>query len=441
MRTRSRVRVHVVTMGCAKNVVDSERLMAQLRLSDVELAPSVDAADVALINTCGFIQSAKEESLEAILQHVRRKSRGRLKKVFAMGCLTERYLEDLRKEIPEVDRFFGSHQMKEVLEALGAEFREDLLGERLLTTPSHTAYLKISEGCDHPCSFCAIPLMRGKHTSRPVDALLDEARRLAAEGVKELVVIGQDTTLYGIDLGGKRLLGDLLARLADLPGIEWVRLMYAYPAKFPLEVLDVIAQHPRICKYLDLPLQHVSDRVLISMRRGMSRRALLELVDTIRRRVPGIALRTTMITGYPAEGEKEFEELVAFVRQARFERLGVFLYSHEEGTAAYPLGDPVPFEEKERRRAVLMEAQKEISEERNASLIGRTLRVLIERDEGEQYAGRTEQDAPEIDNEVFVRSGEPLSAGTFCDVEIVDAYEYDIVGVHRGCAEQMPSRP
>ncbi len=441
MRTRSRVRVHVVTMGCAKNVVDSERLMAQLRLSDVELAPSVDGADVALINTCGFIQSAKEESLEAILQQVKRKSRGRLKKVFAMGCLTERYLEDLRKEIPEVDRFFGSHQMKEVVEALGAEFREDLLGERLLTTPSHTAYLKISEGCDHPCSFCAIPLMRGKHTSRPVDALLDEARRLAAEGVKELVVIGQDTTLYGIDLGGKRLLGDLLARLADLPGIEWVRLMYAYPAKFPHEVLDVIAQHPRICKYLDLPLQHVSDRVLISMRRGMSRRSLLELVDTIRRRVPGIALRTTMITGYPAEGKKEFEELAAFVRQARFERLGVFLYSHEDGTAAYPLGDPVPFEEKERRRAVLMEVQKEISEEHNASLIGRTLRVLIEKDERDQYAGRTEHDAPEIDNEVFVRSDVPLSAGTFCDVEIVDAYEYDIVGVHRGCAEQKPSRP
>ncbi len=441
MRTRSRVRVHVVTMGCAKNVVDSERLMAQLRMSNVELAPSAEGADVALINTCGFIQSAKEESLEAILQHVRLKSRGRLKKVFAMGCLTERYLEDLRKEIPEVDRFFGSRQLQDVLRALGAEFREELLGERLLTTPSHTAYLKISEGCDHPCSFCAIPLMRGKHTSRSMEGLLDEAGRLAAAGVKELVVIGQDTTLYGVDLGGKRRLGELLTRLADLPGIEWVRLMYAYPAKFPLEVLDVIAQHPRICKYLDLPLQHVSDRVLVSMRRGLSRRALLELVGTIRSRVPGIALRTTLIAGYPAEGEREFEELVEFVRQARFERLGVFSYSHEDGTAAYTLGDPVPFEEKERRRAVLMEVQKEISEEHNASLVGKTLRVLIERKDGDQYAGRTEYDAPEIDNEVFVRSASPLVAGTFCSVDIVDAYEYDMVGVCRESAEQMPSRP
>ncbi len=438
MRTRSRVRVHVVTMGCAKNVVDSERLMAQLRLSNVELTPTVERADVALINTCGFIQSAKEESLDAIFEHIRLKSRGRLKKVFAMGCLTERYLEELRREIPEVDRFFGSHQMAEVLHALGAEFREDLLGERLLTTPSHTAYLKISEGCDHPCSFCAIPLMRGKHLSRPEEEILDEARRLAEGGVKELVVIGQDTTLYGEDRGGKRRLGDLLGHLAGLPGIEWVRLMYAYPAKFPLDLLDVMSQHPKICKYLDLPLQHVSEGVLRSMRRGMSRRTLHELVDAIRQRVPGIALRTTFIVGYPSEGEAEFEELVDFVRVARFERLGVFSYSLEDGTAAYPLGDPIPFEEKERRRARLMEVQKDISEERNSSLIGRTVRVLIDRQEGDQYIGRTEHDAPEVDNEVFVRSSSPLVAGTFCDVDIVEAYEYDTVGVHRGDAEKRP---
>ncbi len=438
MRTRSRVRVHVVTMGCAKNVVDSERLLAQLRLNNVELAPTVEGADVALINTCGFIQSAKEESLEAILEHVRLKSRGRLKKVFAMGCLTERYLQDLRREIPEVDRFFGSHQMADVLHALGAELREDLLGERMLTTPSHTAYLKISEGCDHPCSFCAIPLMRGKHRSRPEEELLDEARRLAGRGVKELVVIGQDTTLYGVDQGGTRRLGGLLARLADLPGIEWVRLMYAYPANFPLDVLDVIAHHPKICKYLDLPLQHVSDGVLRSMRRGMSRRALHELLAEIRRRVPGIALRTTLIVGYPAEGEAEFRELVEFVRQARFERLGVFSYSHEDGTAAYPLGDPVPFEEKERRRAVLMELQREISEEYNASLIGKNLRVLIERKEGDLYVGRSDQDAPEIDNEVFVRSSIVLDPGTFCHVDIVEAYEYDTVGVLRTMDGERP---
>ncbi len=436
MRTRSRVRVHVVTMGCAKNVVDSERLMAQLRLSNVELTPSVERADVALINTCGFIQSAKEESLEAILQHVLLKSRGRLKRVFAMGCLTERYLEDLRKEIPEVDRFFGSHQMAEVVQALGAEFREELLGERLLTTPSHTAYLKISEGCDHPCSFCAIPLMRGEHRSRPEEELLDEARRLAEQGVKELVVIGQDTTQYGMDRGGRRRLGALLACLADLPGIEWVRLMYAYPAKFPLDLLDVIATHPKICKYLDIPFQHVSDNVLKSMRRGMSRRALHELVATIRRRVPGIALRTTLIVGYPCEGEPEFDELVEFVRQARFERLGVFSYSHEDGTTAFGLGDPVPSAEKERRRAFLMELQKDISEEQNASLIGKRVRVLIERKEGDHFVGRTEHDAPEIDNEVFVRSPSDLPAGTFCDVEIVEAYEYDIVGVNCRCAEE-----
>jgi ribosomal protein S12 methylthiotransferase len=418
-------------MGCAKNVVDSERLMAQLNLSGIELTPTAERADVALINTCGFIQSAKEESLEAMFELVRLKSRGRLKKVFAMGCLTERYGDDLRKEIPEVDRFFGSHQMEEVLHALGAEYRAELLGERLLTTPPHTAYLKISEGCDHPCSFCAIPLMRGKHRSRPEEELLDEARRLADRGVKELVVIGQDTTLYGVDRDGTRRLSGLLSRLGDLPGIEWVRLMYAYPSKFPLDVLEVLAHHPHICKYIDLPLQHVSDRILASMRRGMSRRALRELVATIRRSVPGVALRTTLIVGYPGEGEAEFEELLAFVREARFERLGVFAYSHEEGTAAYPLGDPVPPEEKERRRARLMEVQMDISEEQNQALLGKTLHVLIERKERDHYAGRTEHDAPEIDNEVYVRSATPLEAGSFCDVDIVEAYEYDIVGVNR----------
>lgn len=435
MRTRSRLRVHVVTMGCAKNVVDSERLMAQLRRSDVELAPSVERADVALINTCGFIQSAKEESLEAMFELVRLKAGGRLKKVFAMGCLTERYLEDLRKEIPEVDGFFGSHQLEDVVRTLGAEYREELLGERCLTTPSHTAYLKISEGCDHPCSFCAIPLMRGRHRSLPEEALLAEARRLVEQGVRELVVIGQDTTAYGEDIDGKRHLAGLLTRLADLPGLAWVRLMYAYPARFPLDVLDVLAHHPNVCRYLDLPLQHVSDRILTSMRRGMSRRALRELVATIRRSVPGIALRTTLITGYPGEGEGEFEELLSFVREARFERLGVFTYSQEEGTAAHGLGDPVSAGEKERRKERLMEVQREISAEQNEALIGRTLRVLIERKEGGLFVGRSERDAPEIDNEVFIRSTSPLTPGSFCDVDIVEAYEYDVVGVYRRNAE------
>jgi ribosomal protein S12 methylthiotransferase len=428
VRTRRKLRVHVVTMGCAKNVVDSEKLMAQLRLNGVELAPSVERADVALINTCGFIDAAKEESVDAIIDHVRLKSQGRLKKVFAMGCLTERYMEDLRKEIPEVDRFFGSHQMEEILREFGAEYKHELVGERYLTTPAHSAYLKISEGCDNPCSFCAIPIMRGQHVSRPMEEILHEAARLAEQGAKELVVIGQDTTYYGIDRDGRRRLPELVERLADVDGIEWVRLMYAYPAQFPLELLDVIAGHPHVCKYLDMPIQHVSDVVLKSMRRGISRRALRELVEKIRHTVPGIGLRTTLIVGYPGEGEKEFGELMDFVTETRFDRLGVFAYSLEEGTGVFPLGDPVSPEEKERRRALVMEAQREISEERNSALIGSRLKVLVERKERDHYAGRTEHDAPEIDNEVIIRTEKPLLIGSFSDVEIVDAYEYDILG-------------
>jgi len=415
-------------MGCAKNVVDSEKLMAQLNFSGVELSSTADRADIAIINTCGFIQAAKEESIDAIVDQIRLKSRGRLKKVFAMGCLTERYLEDLRKELPEVDRFYGSHQMEDVVRELGAEYRADLIGERRLTTPPHTAYIKISEGCDNPCSFCAIPLMRGRYISRPLDEILDEAQRLAAGGVRELVVIGQDTTYYGVDRGVRRSLPEVLAALGDVQGIEWVRLMYSYPAKFPLEVLDVIAQHPHLCKYLDIPVQHASDVVLKSMRRGISRRSLQELLSKIRERVPGIALRTTLIVGYPAEGEKEFAELLEFVHDMRFERLGVFTYSLEDGTDAYPLGDPVPPEEKERRRAAVMELQQEISRERNEGLLGRQLKVLIDKRDGEFFVGRTEYDAPEIDNEVIVRAGRSLSVGTFYEVEIVEAYEYDLVG-------------
>lgn len=431
MRTKRKLRVHVVTMGCAKNLVDSEKLLAQLRLGGVELAADVRRADVAVINTCGFIEAAKQESIDAILEHVRLKSRGRLKKVFAMGCLTERYLLDLQKEIPEVDRFFGSHQLEDVVRALGAEYRQELVGERVLTTPSHTAYLKISEGCDHPCSFCAIPLMRGRHLSRPEGEILDECARLAAGGVKEIVVIGQDTTYYGLDLCGKRTIADLLARIADVPGIAWVRLMYAYPATFPLELLEVLAGHPRVCKYLDMPVQHVADPVLRSMRRGISSRALRDLLATVRARVPGVALRTTLIVGYPTEGEREFRELEEFVREVRFERLGVFAYSLEDGTAAYPLSDPVSPEEKSRRQARIMELQQEISEERNAGLIGSRMQVLVDRQERDAFVGRTEHDAPDIDNEVFLRSDGPLTPGTFREVDIVDAYEYDIVGVVR----------
>jgi ribosomal protein S12 methylthiotransferase len=421
-------KVHVITMGCAKNVVDSEKLMAQLRLSEIEVTPTIEGADIAVINTCGFIEAAKEESIDTIIEHVRLKSRGSVKQVFAMGCLSERYRVDLAREIPEVDRFFGSHELPAVLTALGADYREELLGERMLTTPSHFAFLKISEGCDNPCSFCAIPLMRGGHVSRPIGEIVAEATSLATKGVKELIVIGQDTTYYGIDQNGTRQLADLLQRIADVDGIEWVRLMYAYPAKFPLDVLDAIARHPKICNYLDIPLQHVAEPVLRSMRRGLSSRALTTLLDTIRDRVPDIALRTTLIVGYPDETEREFEELLAFVREQRFHRLGAFAYSHEEGTTAYPLGDPVPAEEKERRRAAIMEAQREISLERNESLVGSRIRVLVDRKEGDRWVGRSEHDAPEIDNEIYIESATPLAPGQFCSVDIQDVSEYDLYG-------------
>ncbi len=422
-------------MGCAKNVVDSEKLMAQLQLSNVEITPTIDEADIAVINTCGFIEAAKQESIDMILAQVQRKSGGQLKKVYAMGCLTERYGKELATEIPEVDGFFGSNQMGAVLEAVGANLKEELLGERALTTPGHVAYLKISEGCDNPCSFCAIPIMRGKHVSRSMDDIVSEARGLAAKGVKELVVIGQDTTYYGLDIAGQRRLPELLQRVADIDGIEWVRLMYAYPAKFPLEVLDVIARHPNICKYLDMPVQHVADPVLKSMRRGISRRATTELIRTIRERVPGIALRTTLIVGYPAEGEQEFQELLDFVNETRFDRLGVFTYSLEDGTTAFPLGDPVPQEEKTRRLNAIMEAQQKIAEEKNQELVGTTQRVIIDRMEGDQYIGRTRADAPEIDNEVYVASPVHLKTGQMCDVEIDDATEYDLYGTHSAVVE------
>ena len=426
VRGKRKQKVHVITMGCSKNVVDSEKLMAQLQLNDIELAPTLEEADIAVINTCGFIEAARAESIDMIIQNVQRKANGRLKKVYAMGCLTQRYREILEKEIPEVDRFFGSNQVPEILGELGADYRRELLGERVLTTPSHTAYLKISEGCDNPCSFCSIPLMRGGHISRPMGDILQEARLLAARGVKELIVIGQDTTSYGLDLSGQRQLAELLERLGDVEGVEWIRLMYAYPAKFPMEILDVIARHPHICKYLDLPLQHVSDRVLKSMRRGTSRRALLDLLDAIRQRVPGIALRTTMIVGYPDEGEEEFGELLEFVREQKFHRLGVFAYSLEEGTTAYGLGDPVPPGEKERRQALVMEAQRDISLSRNEGLVGTEQTVLIDRAEGDQLVGRTAHDAPEIDNEVFLPFRPGVQPGTFCRVDIVGATEYDL---------------
>ncbi len=428
VRGRRKGAVHLITMGCAKNTVDSERLLAQLRLNAVVIAPTLEDADIAVINTCGFIDAAKQESIDAIIQQVRRKDAGKLKKVYAMGCLSQRYKVDLSKEIPEVDRFFGSNDLADILHELGGDLQRDLLGERELSTPSHFAYLKISEGCDNPCSFCAIPLMRGKHASTPLETIVAEATLLASKGVRELVVIAQDTTYYGLDLYGERRLPELLDRLGGIPGIAWVRLMYAYPAKFPKGVLEVMSRNPAVCRYLDIPVQHASDAVLRSMRRGITHRALQELLDTVRARVPDIALRTTLIVGYPGEGVKEFEELLAFVREQKFDRLGVFSYSHEEGTTAYPLGDPVPPEEKQRRLTLVMELQREISDAKNAALIGTTQRVLIDRVEDGQAVGRTERDAPEIDNEVYVSSGGAVGAGELCDVRIDDATEYDLYG-------------
>ena len=428
MSGRRKGAVHVITMGCAKNTVDSERLLAQLRLNSVAIAPSLEDADIAVINTCGFIDAAKQESIDAIIQQVRRKGSGKLKKVYAMGCLSQRYRIDLSNEIPEVDRFFGTDELADVLRELGGDLRRDLLGERELTTPRHSAFLKISEGCDNPCSFCAIPLMRGGHASTPIESIISEATLLAGKGVKELVVIAQDTTYYGLDIYGERRLPELLEQLCAVEGIAWVRLMYAYPAKFPTDVLRVMAEHPQICRYLDIPVQHIADPVLRSMRRGISSRALRELLETIRARVSGVALRTTLIVGYPGEGEREFDELQEFVREQEFDRLGVFTYSHEEGTTAYPLGDPVPEEEKQRRLNRIMELQQEISERKNAALVGTTQRVLLDRVEGSRLVGRTERDAPEIDNEVFVTSDGPLRAGEFCSVRIDDATEYDLYG-------------
>ena len=439
MRGSRKQAVHLITMGCSKNIVDSERLAAQLRFNDIEVTPLIDQADVAIINTCGFIDAAKQESIDAIIEQVLRKGKSRLKKVYAMGCLTERYRVDLSKEIPEVDRFFGSDDLQDILQELGGSLRRDLLGERDLSTPSHTAYLKISEGCDNPCSFCAIPLMRGNHVSRPMDDLVGEASALVGRGVKELVVVAQDTTSYGLDLYGKRKLASLLERLADLPGLEWVRLMYAYPAKFPLDVLDVIAGHPHVCKYLDLPVQHAANPVLKSMRRGITNRAQRDLIDTIREKVPGIALRTTVIVGYPTEGLQEFSELLKFVETQVFDRLGVFTYSHEEGTAAFDLPDTMPQEEKQRRLSAVMELQQQISLAKNEALIGSCQRVLVERKDDGQYFGRTERDAPEIDQEVSFSASAPTLPGEFYDVVIDDATEYDLYGHATTDAPTSPS--
>ena len=421
-----RPRISVVTLGCSKNTVDSEVLLGQLTHGKAHVVDNVDDADIAVINTCGFIEAAKQESIDAILEAVERKNQGRLKKVIVMGCLSERFAKDLAAEITSVDAYFGSHHLAQVVRELGVDYREELLGERQLSTPPHYAYLKISEGCDNPCSFCAIPLMRGLHVSKPFRSILSEARHLASRGVKELILIGQDTTYYGLDLNGERQLDRLLRELSAVDGIEWIRLMYAYPTKFPKSILNVYREKPTICRYLDIPVQHASDDVLKSMRRGMTNRTLRELLSEIKASVPGIGLRTTLIVGYPGETEGDFERLCVFVEEMKFHRLGVFTYSQEEGTSAYDLGDPISNDVKEERRGRIMELQQHISEERNESLVGTEVRVLIDHPEGDFFVGRTEWDAPEIDQEVYIRSTVELSVGSFVNANVTHSTEYDL---------------
>jgi ribosomal protein S12 methylthiotransferase len=432
MRTKSykKNRINVVTLGCSKNTYDSEVLMGQLKAAGKDVvheASGKEEGEVVVINTCGFIDNAKQESIDTILTYVEKKQRGEVEKVFVTGCLSERYKPDLEREIPDVNRYFGTRDLPLLLKELGADYKHQLVGERLLATPRHYAYLKISEGCDRPCSFCAIPLMRGGHVSKPIEQLVEEAKKLAAKGVVELILIAQDLTYYGLDLYKERKLAELLRALVQVEGIEWIRLHYLFPSGFPEEVLDVIREEPKVCTYVDIPLQHAVDRVLKSMKRGTTQAKTNALIQAMREKVPGITIRTTLIVGYPGETEAEFEELLQWVKDQRFDRLGVFPYSHEENTSAYGLEDDVPAEEKQRRADAIMDAQMEISAELNQAKVGQTLRVLVDRVEGDHYIGRTEFDSPDVDNEVLIPTGEySLTPGRFVTVKITDATEYDL---------------
>ncbi|MEY4105797.1 MAG: hypothetical protein RL181_139 [Bacteroidota bacterium] len=423
-------KVHVITLGCSKNLVDSENLITQLRGNDFEVVHDSDEdANIVIVNTCGFIDLAKEESINTILEYAERKKAGELEKLYVTGCLSQRYKEELEVEIPEVDAYFGTLELPGLLARLNADYKHELIGERAITTPNHFAYLKISEGCNRTCSFCAIPLMRGKHISRPVEELVREASNLARAGVKELILIAQELTYYGLDLYKTRELPRLLHALADVDGIEWVRLHYAYPSKFPTEVFDVMAERPEICNYLDMPLQHASNTVLDRMRRQITREETLELIRVARQKVPDISLRTTMLVGFPGETEEEFAELEAFVREVEFDRLGVFQYSHEEGTRAYELHDDVPAERKAERAARIMEIQEDISFRKNQEKIGKSFKVLFDRKEGGYFVGRTEGDSPEVDNEVLLPADQYFArVGDFAQVRIVDAAEFDLFG-------------
>lgn len=426
---RKQPAVNIITLGCSKNLYDSESLAGQLEKQGREVSHE-GHGNIVVVNTCGFIGDAKEQSVNAILEQVERKRRGEIDRLYVSGCLSQRYMDELRGELPEVDGFYGVNDMKAILAVLGADYKKELAGERLLSTPRHYAYLKISEGCDRACSYCAIPLIRGKHISRPVEELIEEARILASKGVKELILIAQDLTYYGMDLYGRRRLADLVRGIAEVDGIEWIRLHYAYPNGFPEDVLEVMASEPKVCKYLDIPLQHISDRILKSMKRGSTKEQINALLDKIREKVPGVALRTTLIVGYPGETPEEFEELKAWVQGQRFDRMGCFAYSEEEGTSAAQLEDDVPDEEKQRRVEELMEVQREISLQKNEEKVGKTLRVLIDTEQPDVYIGRTEYDSPEVDNDVFIdREKYRVPTGGFVKVEVTSAGVYDLFGI------------
>ncbi len=443
MRTKSALKpkVNVITLGCSKNIVDSEVMMAQLRANDFKVSHLSDEAlaksdekengneEVVIINTCGFIDRAKEESVNTILEYAELRKQKQIEKLFVTGCLSERYRDDLQKEIPEVDSWFGTLELPSLLKKLGAEYKHELIGEHMLITPAHYAYVKISEGCNRTCSFCAIPLMRGKHVSKPLEQVVAEIKNLVRNGVKEVMLIAQELTYYGLDIYRERKLAELLNRIADIDGLEWIRLHYAYPSNFPLEILDVIHERENICNYLDIPFQHIADPVLKRMRRQITKEETLKLIDTIRKKIPGITLRTTLLVGFPGETEKDFEEMKDFVRETKFDRLGVFTYSHEEGTSGFELNDDVPEEVKQQRASEIMELQQEISSELNQKKIGNRLRVLIDRKEGNHFIGRTEADSPEVDNEVLINAEKNyLRVGDFAEVKIISADEFDLMG-------------
>lgn len=430
MRTKSigKKKINIVTLGCSKNIYDSEVLMGQLQANGKEVVHE-EKGDIVVINTCGFIDNAKEESINTILDFVEAKKNGEVEKVFVTGCLSERYMPDLVKEIPDVDQYFGTRDLPILLKHLGADYKHELVGERLTTTPKHYAYLKISEGCDRPCSFCAIPLMRGKNISTPIENLVKEAEKLARKGTKELILIAQDLTYYGLDLYKKRALADLLKELVKVEGIEWIRLHYAFPSGFPEEVLDLVRDEPKICNYIDIPLQHINTEILTSMKRGTTHEKTARLLDKFREKVPDMAIRTTLIVGYPGETEEIFQELKEFVRTQRFDRLGCFTYSHEENTTAYQLVDDVPQEVKEKRVEEIMELQSQISWEKNQERVGNTYKCIFDRKEGNYFVGRTEFDSPDVDNTVLVdATTHYIPLGEFTTIKITSAEEFDLYG-------------